>query len=319
MLLITGAMGHVGYATVKLAASRGMNILAQYYKNFSDVNAEKIIGDVTWFGCDLTDPIAVSEMCNNFAIEGAIHTAAIPNDNLGKPQPQQTFLINTAANVHLLEHARTRGWRRFLYTSTGSVHQSWQDTNRPIPETARPEPHSLYGITKRCGEMMVDTYSQSYGLSAASVRLSWVYGPPLIPEIFDGPRGPIPYFLKKVIGGEEVFEPNGAEFAASFTFVEDCAAGLLEAFNAEKIAYTVYHLGSGVNYTTGQVCDAIESVVPNARIEVGPGTEPWTSFTVMRGPLECRRMMDEFGFQPSYNLSQGIAAFADWIRLSKPK
>ena len=104
--------------------------------------------------------------------------------------------------MHLLEQARTRGWRRFLYTSTGSVHQTWSDIDKPIPENARPEPQSLYGVTKRCGEMMVDTYSRNYNLSAASVRLSWVYGPPLVPESFEGPRGPIPHFLKNIIAGE---------------------------------------------------------------------------------------------------------------------
>ena len=314
MLLITGGMGHVGYATVKLAVKLGFTILAQYHKTFRKLDADKISGDVKWIKCDLTDPSAVSDMCSRFPIEGVIHTAAIPNDHLGVSQPRQTFMVNSTANVNLLEHARLKRWRRFIYTSTGSVHQSWFDVETPIPESSVPEPHSLYGVTKRCGEMMVDTYSQTYNLSAASIRLSWVYGPPLVPKVFDGPRGPIPYFLKNLVDGEGVSETSGAEFAASFTFIEDCAAGLLAAYGSDTLAHTVYHLGSGRNYTTKQVSEVISRVFPDGLVEVGPGTEPWTSFTVMRGPLECIRMKEEFGFETSYSLEKGITEFADWMR-----
>ena len=62
------------------------------------------------------------------------------------------------------------------------------------------------------------------------------------------------------------------------------------------------------------VAAAIKAIVPAADLELGPGTLPWTQFSVMRGPLACDRMKSEFGFEPAIPLESGIAQFADWMR-----
>jgi nucleoside-diphosphate-sugar epimerase len=58
----------------------------------------------------------------------------------------------------------------------------------------------------------------------------------------------------------------------------------------------------------------VKKAVPGARVEVGPGTAPWTDTTVMRGPLDCSRMARELGFRPRHSLEEAVAAFADWMR-----
>jgi nucleoside-diphosphate-sugar epimerase len=162
--------------------------------------------------------------------------------------------------------------------------------------------------------MMVGVYARTYGLSAATVRISWIYGQPLVPRSFDAPRGPIPEFLRRALRGEPIRDSSGGDFAASFTYVPDCAAGLLALWNAEALAHDIYHLGSGRNYTTFEVADAVRKAVPGAQIETGPGTSPWTDTTVMRGPLSCTRMAEEIGYRPAHDLDAGVAAFADWMR-----
>jgi nucleoside-diphosphate-sugar epimerase len=79
----------------------------------------------------------------------------------------------------------------------------------------------------------------------------------------------------------------------------------------------VYHLGSGRNYTTFEVASAVAAAVPGSIVEVGPGTAPWTDTTVMRGPLSCARIADEFNFRPHHGLAEAIAAFADWMRANR--
>jgi nucleoside-diphosphate-sugar epimerase len=91
------------------------------------------------------------------------------------------------------------------------------------------------------------------------VRVSWVYGPPLVTD--DPPRGPIPAFLKAVLKRQAIRLPSGADFAASFTYVSDVAAGLLAAWRACELHHDVYHLGSGINYTARQVADAVRAAV----------------------------------------------------------
>src|SRR5690606_22732418 len=145
----------------------------------------------------------------------------------------------------MIETARRLKWRRFVYVSTGSVFQTLPDAVTPVPEDMVPTPKSLYAVTKRAAEMMVGVYARTYGLSAATVRISWIFGQPLVPLGFDAPRGPIPELLRRALRGEHINEASGGDFAASFTYVPDCAAGLLAMWNAEGLSYDTYHLGSG--------------------------------------------------------------------------
>jgi nucleoside-diphosphate-sugar epimerase len=313
-LLVTGGMGHVGYETVRQAAARGIDVVAQYMSTFREEDAAALGDRVTWVRADLSDPYEMTMMAAGHDIDACIHTAAVPNDKVAFPQPLRTFQSNVTATELLLETARRMGWRRFLYVSTGSVFQSLPDAVTPVAEDTLPTPRSLYAATKRSGELMTSVYADTYGLSAAIVRISWIFGPPMVPRVFDGPRGPIPEFLRRALQAEEIREPSGGDFAASFTFVPDCAAGLLALAEADTLRHDTYHLGSGRNVTTQEVAAAVRAAVPGAVVEVGPGTAPWTDTTVMRGPLACDRMADELGFRPAHSLEEAVAAFADWMR-----
>lgn len=313
-LLVTGAMGHVGYETVRQATGLGIPVVAQYMTTFREADAERLGPRVIWVQCDLADPFGLAMLAAEHDVEGCIHTAAIPNDVVAIPQPLKAFQSNVVATGLMLETARRLNWRRFIYVSTGSVFQSLPDAVTPVPEDLPPSPKSLYAITKRASEMMVEVYARTYGLSAATVRISWIFGPPLVPPAFDAPRGPIPEYLRRALRGEIVDEPSGADFAASFTHVEDCAAGLLAAWNARALKHDTYHLGSGRNHSAADVAEAVRKAVPGSSLRIGPGTLPWTASTVMRGPLSCRRMDEEFGFRPPHDLDDGVAAFAEWMR-----
>lgn len=313
-LLVTGAMGHVGYEVVRQAAARGIAVVGQYMNTFREADAEALGAAVTWAQCDLADPYGLTMLAAEHDIEGCIHTAAVPNDVLAFPQPLKAFQSNVTATGLMLETARRLRWRRFVYVSTGSVFQSLPDAVTPVPEDMPTTPKSLYAVTKRSSEMMVGVYANTYGLSAATVRVSWIFGQPLVPPAFDGPRGPIPEFLRRALRGEAVDEPTGGDFAASFTYVPDCAAGLLAVWEAPKLKHDTYHLGSGCNYTTFEVAEAVRKAVPGAHVATGPGTAPWTDSTVMRGPLACGRMESELGWRPAHDLDAGVAAFADWMR-----
>ncbi|HET6522465.1 MAG TPA: NAD(P)-dependent oxidoreductase [Geminicoccaceae bacterium] len=313
-LLVTGAMGHVGYETARRAAERGIPVVAQYRAAFRPADAEALGDGVSWVRADLADPFEAAAMTAAHAIDGCIHAAAIANDQLGTPVPMRTFRSNVAATQHLLELGRQQGWRRFVFVSTGAVFQRWRERERAIPEDEPASPVTLYAGTKHCGETLTAMYRTVYGLDAATVRISWVFGPPVVPRSFEGPRGPVPELLRRALRGERIDEPSGGDFAASFTYVTDVALGLLAAYGAERLDHAVYHLGTGENHATSRVAEAVRRAVPGAEIRIGPGTEPWTRFTVPRGPLSCERMREDLGFAPTYGLDAAVREFADWMR-----
>ena len=52
LLLVTGAMGHVGYEVVRQAAARGHRVVAQYRGTLREDDARAVAGSVTWLKLD---------------------------------------------------------------------------------------------------------------------------------------------------------------------------------------------------------------------------------------------------------------------------
>src|SRR6266568_3010146 len=223
-LLVTGAMGHVGGAIVRQAAQPGMSVLAVYRGELRASETANL--SVKWLQCDITDARAVSDMIERHSVDACIHAAAVSNEVYAKPNPSGAIATNNGATANLLEAARCASWRRFVLVSTGSVFQLSQDAAQAIPEDQTPAAGNVYSTTKLGAEMLTRMYRTEYGLSASTVRISWVFGPPIISD--QPARGPIPSYLLRALKGIAIRE-GGADFAASFTYVADAADGLLAA------------------------------------------------------------------------------------------
>src|SRR5690606_36894630 len=102
-LLITGAMGHVGFETARQAVARGIPVVGQYMNTFRKDDPQSLGPGIDWVKCDLADPFGMALLAAEHQIDGCIHTAAIPNDVLVGPAPLRTFQSNVAATSLLLE------------------------------------------------------------------------------------------------------------------------------------------------------------------------------------------------------------------------
>lgn len=310
-LLVTGASGHIGLELVKLAAKRGMKAVATHRGDLREVDARAAGPGVTWHACDLADASAVRDLAAKHKIDACIHAAAISNEAYARPSPLDAIASNVGATANLLDAARLGGWRRFVLVSSGSVFQLRRDIVSPIAEDQTPEPANVYSTTKVCAEQLTRMYRSEYGLSSSTVRISWVFGPPVISD--QPQRGPIPSYLLRTLRGEAIRE-GGADFAASFTYIADVAEALLAAATAPELRHAIYHFGHGVNFSAGEAAAAVRKAVLGAVMELGSGTEPWTKYTALRGPLAGERFFQDTGYKPAHTLEAGVAAYADWMR-----
>jgi UDP-glucuronate 4-epimerase len=310
-VLVTGATGHIGFEIVRQASSQRMPVIGLHRGEMRNAEALAGASGVTWLRRDLIDSVAVRRLAEEHTIDSCIHSAAVSNEAYAKPDPLGAIFSNVAATANLLEAARLCGWRRFVLVGTGSIFQLARDTRQPILEDQVPATANVYGTTKLCAEMLTRMYRTEYGLSASTVRISWVFGPPIISD--QPTRGPIPSYLLRALRGIAIRE-GGADFAASFTFIEDVAAGLLAAAAAPELRFPTYHLSHGINFTAGQVAAAVRLVVPGAVIELAPGTDPWTRYTSLRGPLAGDNLYADTGYKPAHSLESGVRAYADWMR-----
>ncbi|KAB2850758.1 MAG: NAD-dependent epimerase/dehydratase family protein [Hyphomicrobiaceae bacterium] len=165
-LLVTGAMGHVGYAVSLLAAGRGQEVIALHRGGFRQADAARAGEAVTWLRCDLKDKSAIEAIAQAHKIDAAIHCAAVSNEAYARPNPVEAIESNIGATANLLDAARRHGWRRLVVVSTGSVFQRRADLISPIREEEPPQPGNVYGTTKAAAEQIVRMYRSEYGLSA---------------------------------------------------------------------------------------------------------------------------------------------------------
>lgn len=312
-LLITGATGHVGYALVQEAARRDEAVVAQHRGNLDPKRAAAVGGNVRWVAVDLNDRDAVAAAIAREDVDRCIHCAAIATEFEARKAPAAAFDANVRTVVNLLEAMRQGGRaERFVLVSTGSVFQRMEDLTVELEEATPVGVIGLYSTTKHCAELMTECYRSQFGMPAATVRISMVYGPPIRVAPGQILRGPIPAMIAGALAGQPV--RFGRQFEASYTYIDDVVEGLLAVAGGAPPAHDLYHVVPGRNFTCDEVAEIVRRVVPGADIALEDSKLPWTEYARMRGPMIDTRLSGERRFKLGHTLETGIAAYVDWWR-----
>ena len=150
-LLVLGAAGIVGRATVAEAESRG----------WSTVGLSRA-------ELDLTDRGAVRAALARFMPQIVVNAAAFTQVDRCESQPERAFAVNGAAAGALAEECDAVG-ARLVHLSSDYVFAG--DATRPYREDDPTGPRSVYGASKLEGERLALRSPR-----ALVVRTSWVFG-----------------------------------------------------------------------------------------------------------------------------------------------
>jgi UDP-glucose 4-epimerase len=91
-------------------------------------------------------------------------------------KPLENHDVNATGTLNVLEVARRRKVRRFIYCSSSEVYGNSGDGRLDETTTVR-EPVTVYGAAKLAGEFYAKAYWQTYGLPTIVVRPFNTYGP----------------------------------------------------------------------------------------------------------------------------------------------
>jgi dTDP-4-dehydrorhamnose reductase len=151
--LVTGANGQVGREVVELL------VAAQHHEVLA-VDIDEL---------DITDRERVLQLCGEWAPEVVINAAAFTAVDACESQLATAWAVNAFAPRNLAEGARLVG-AHLVHISTDYVFDG--TSPRPYVEWDRPNPKSVYGLSKLGGEQEVLNLLPG----AAVVRTSWVCG-----------------------------------------------------------------------------------------------------------------------------------------------
>lgn len=290
-LLITGGGGLVAQHVAEAAAARGWAVrLADL-----DGQAPGWAPAAERLAFDIRDHAALAG-----AVEGCdavMHCAAVVGPERARRDPLAAVAVNVNATAALLEAAHRRR-ARLLVMSTATLY-GHRDDLQPLDEAGPVSPLGIYDATKLMAETYCTAHRRTYGSDVASFRTGFVYG-----------RGTAigEYFLPRVLRGEAVAEPAGADHPCDFTYVVDLAEALMAAATAPSLPEPVYNVTGGRLRSRGELADVVRALLPEARISQGPGPDPGRH---LRGPCRIERAARDFGWRPRFDLESGMA---DWLR-----
>tara|TARA_B100000795_G_scaffold269977_1_gene261545 strand:- start:9411 stop:10352 length:942 start_codon:yes stop_codon:yes gene_type:complete len=308
-ILITGITGHIGCALAK-TLSLSNKVYGTYNKKISSTLKKELSKkNITIISLNLLNQKKIEKFIRIKKINCCIHAAAVSHEIYVKENMQNTLDINCNTVFNFLEIQKSIKFK-FMLISTGSVFQDIGKLKK-IPESITPSPISLYAGSKRLGEILVDSYRKYFNSNSCIVRLSWVYGPPIITNELNIQRGPIPNILYQIIKNKKILFilNSGKNFKASFTYIDDVTNSIYKLISMKKFNKSSYHLGSGKNNTLAELFNEIKKKFPKVRFKLGSGAKPWSNDSIMRPPLAS-----EYNLKTKINLKEGLEKYSNWLK-----
>ena len=221
---------------------------------------------------------------------------------------------NTMIDIHMLEAARLRGVRRFLYSSSACVYPRYlQGTPDVIPlkeEQAYPaDAEEGYGWEKLFMEKSCQYFREDYGLETRIVRFHNVYGPL---GTYEGGKEKAPAAvcrkLATVEDGDEIEVWGDGEQTRSFMYVDDCVEGIHRLMRSDYPQ--PLNLGTNELVTINQLFDLAGQIAGKRFTKRHDLSKPQG----VRGRnSDNTRLLAVLGWEPQTRLKDGLPPTYRWI------
>jgi UDP-glucose 4-epimerase len=292
-VLVTGGAGLIAMALRPRSTERGHHVVACDATDFGR-------GDRDLARVRLADGEGLERLAAENGIEAIVHCGAISGPMLAQGEPLTVVDTNIDGTARLLDIARRRQLRRFVFCSSIGVYGNVGAAT--ISEETPRRPTSVYGASKVAGEALVGAFVAEYGMSAVSLRPSRVYGPYGRGNCFIGE------IIRDARDGRTTRIPCDPAFPFHYVYVDDVAMALVLALEADRLPHPTYLVDAGMPMTMPEVVAAARTVLPNARIELVPGAD---AVSDVQMAFDSSLIAADLGWRPRFDLAAGIRGYAE--------
>ena len=319
-LIVTGGAGFIGSAVVRLAVSRGhevVNLDALTYAACLDNVASVADSPLyTFEQADIRDRAALDRILTTHKPDAIMHLAAESHVDRSIDGPGDFIETNITGTYNLLEAARAY-WVgqgrpdgfRFHHISTDEVFGSLGDTGQFTEDTPY-DPRSPYSASKASSDHLVRAWAETYGLPVVLTNCSNNYGPYHFPEKL------VPVVILRALAGEPIPVYGEGLNVRDWLYVEDHADALLTVLDKGQLGRS-YNIGGENEATNIDLVRKICAILDAKR----PGAAPYAdqiTFVAdrpghdLRYAIDPTRMREELGWRPSVTLDQGLERTVEW-------
>jgi nucleoside-diphosphate-sugar epimerase len=301
-VLVTGGAGYIGSLLVGDLLNTGFRVIVFDRLFFGGESLAHVWGreNFVFVRGDICSRDSLRQVFERHSVDHIVHLAAIVGDPACAKQPELARQVNLDASIALLEIARARKVKRFVFASTCSNYGKMADPDGYVDESSALAPVSLYAELKvQVEEYILRRVARNGDFFPVCLRFATVYGPS--PRMrFDLT---VNEFTKELALGREL-QVFGRQFWRPYCHVRDFsrAIGLALTSDAGKIAFNVFNVGdTAENYRKSMIVEEIKKLIPDAKVRYVEKTEDPRDYRV-----SFEKIASELGFHISRRVPDGI-------------
>ena len=258
-ILVTGANGQIGSELVEVLRERHapshvvrLDLNPPPTPNGQSSNAPFEVVDVR-------DRDALADVITRYDIDTVYHLASLLSAT-GEQHPDRAWDVNMNGLKHVLDLARTHDLQVFWPSSIAVFGPSTPRTE--TPQQTILDPATMYGVTKRSGELLCQYYHRRYDLDVRSLRY-----PGLVSHKTAPGGGTTDYavdMLARAAAGDDYtcfLEPDAR---LPMMYMPDAIQGTLALMDADAADLSVrdsYNVGA-LSFSPAELAAAIQAHVP---------------------------------------------------------
>ena len=325
-ILVTGAAGFIGFSVADALMARGEQVvgidsLNDYYdpalKQARLAALRNRHGNAFAFEqIDFSDQQALEDFASRHPFDRIVHLGAQAGVGYSLVNPQAYVRSNLLGQVNMLELARARAIRHFVYASSSSVYGG----NKTLPfrvEDRVDNPVSLYAATKKADELMGESYAHLFRIPMTGLRFFTVYGP------WGRPDMAMWIFAKALFEGTPLNVNNAGDMRRDFTFIDDIVSGIVACLDGPPAddgalkaggsisPHGIYNIG---NHRSEDLMRMINLLEVTTGREAKLDMRPMQPGDVKDTYADISAIERDHGFAPTTSIDDGIPRFVDWYK-----
>ncbi len=303
-VLVTGGAGYIGSVLVGDLLSKGYQIRIVDRLMFGGESLLAYIHhqNLEIVSGDIRDEKILNQVLGG--VESVIHLAALVGEPACKENPQVTKAINFQATKKLVSLAKTKGIKRFLFSSTCSNY-GISSAAKEASEDLKLNPLSLYAETKIAAEEIVLAKADK-NFHPTVLRLATIFG--LSPRMRFNLL--INEFARDAAVGGEILVVNEKSWRP-FLHVRDASRAFLAILTAplSKIGGQIFNV-VGENIQKGRLVSMAKQINPKLKVRLASQGEG----DARDYRVSAKKLQQRLKWQAQYSVKDGFREIIQAIR-----
>lgn len=315
-ILITGATGmlasYLTYFLIWLNENKEADIhIIASVRN--ETKCKKIFGryaEQPYFETVMDDICAPLEKIK--CVDYIVHAASLASPQYYGPNPVEVAAPNVIGTYYLLQLAKIKDIKGFLYFSSGDIYGKMPAGTGSFTEsqmgTLDPlNPHSCYGESKRMGETWCESFAREYHIPTRIVRIAHTYSPFM--DVEKDPRV-FASFMKCLIEKRDIIMLSDGSAKRPFCYITDAVVAFLLILlkGADGNAYNLCNM-NGL-YSIRELADILVNLSDDKSLKVvkrkRDKNDSYMENKANHDNLPDSTKLMELGWNPSVSVSDGF-------------